>query len=147
MYLLDTNHRSKIIKGDDTLLLRLKQTSIEGFSVCTTVFGELVFMACNSGFQTANLEKVLDFCSRLRFFPLDSETGQVYGRLKAVLLAEIGPKEAAKRRGFRLQTLGIHDNDLWIASVAIQHDLVVLTGDKDFARIAKHSALQHESWL
>ena len=147
MYLLDTNHCSKIIRGEPSLLNRLKESSLSSFSICAIVFGELVFMAFNSEFHEANLEKVISLCARLRCFPLDNGTAEIYGRLKAMLIEKIGPREILKRRSFKLQKLGIHDNDLWITSVAIQHDLIILTTDSDFARIAEHAPVKSESWI
>jgi tRNA(fMet)-specific endonuclease VapC len=62
-------------------------------------------------------------------------------------MARFGPNERAKQRQFDLRNLGFSDNDVWIAATAIRFNLIVITSDSDFARIAEVTALRHESWL
>ena len=43
--------------------------------------------------------------------------------------------------------LGIGENDLWIAAVAIQHQLTLATADRDFQRIQSVQSFELESWI
>lgn len=61
-------------------------------------------------------------------------------------MRHFGPKEKNKRRKTRLTDLGVSQHDLWIASIAIQHDLIVVTMDSDFQRIKTVHDLPVESW-
>ncbi|WP_373270749.1 PIN domain-containing protein [Nostoc sp. T09] len=43
--------------------------------------------------------------------------------------------------------LGFDENDLWIAAVALQYSLIVVSADSDFQRIQQVRKLSVESWL
>ena len=44
--------------------------------------------------------------------------------------------------------LGFDENDLWIAAVALQNDLIVVSSDSDFQRIKQvENKLTIESWV
>ncbi|NJR68514.1 MAG: type II toxin-antitoxin system VapC family toxin [Synechococcales cyanobacterium CRU_2_2] len=58
-----------------------------------------------------------------------------------------GPKAKQKRRKMTAANLGFSDHDLWIASTAIQHNLILVSADRDFQRMQEASAFQLESWL
>jgi tRNA(fMet)-specific endonuclease VapC len=45
MYLLDTNHCSRLILGDSNLVQRLSEVSDDNVATCSIVAGELVNMA------------------------------------------------------------------------------------------------------
>jgi len=64
-----------------------------------------------------------------------------------VLVEQYGPRERAKRRNFDLSRLGFHDNDLWIASCALDVAMTVVSTDGGFARIAAVSDLEVDSWI
>jgi len=46
-----------------------------------------------------------------------------------------------------MQTLGISDNDLWIACTAIEHNLKIVSQDSDFSRMKEVMNISLESWL
>ena len=77
---------------------------------------------------------------------MDEQTAQTYGQLKADLFDHFGPKERAARRRFTLASLGFTDNDLWIAATALQHGIIVVSSDSDFARVQEVRPLSLESW-
>lgn len=79
-------------------------------------------------------------------FRIDNHTAEVYGQLKAELFEHFGPKERAARRRFTLASLGFTDNDLWIAATALQHDLAIVSSDRDFVRIREVRPLNLEAW-
>jgi len=115
-------------------------------ATCVIVRGELMFMAENSERKHVNLVRVREFLRDIETHVLDDETADVYGRLKAALLNRLGPRKRAKRRRVKIETLGFKDNDLWIAAAAMRHGLTLISGDRDFERIARVEGLSHEGW-
>lgn len=147
LYLLDTNHCSRIIEGEKPVLERFIEHRSSAAATCVIVQGELLYMAHFSQYAESNIERISDFLEAMRIYSIDEATCDFYGRIKTAAMRRWGPKERAKRRNFDLGSLGFSDNDLWIAAIALRHDLIVVSSDKDFARIAEVSALRHESWL
>ena len=94
-----------------------------------------------------NVDRISAFLEAIQIHSIDESTCNLYGRMKSAAMRRWGPKERAKRRNFDLQSLGFSDNDLWIAAIALRHDLIVVSSDSDFARIAEVTDLRHESWL
>jgi tRNA(fMet)-specific endonuclease VapC len=80
-------------------------------------------------------------------YPIDSETANIYGKLKAAVFDKFAPKDKSKRRQFTIQNIGFGENDLWIAATAIQHSLTIITADRDFQRIQEVQPLILDSWL
>lgn len=149
MYLLDTNHCSGILGGDQGVEAKLSADDDLELSICVALKGELVFMAQNSEHKNENMAAIKALCSRFTVYDIDEEISEIYGEVKASLVAKFGPRDKSKRRKFKMhKELGISDNDLWIASVAIKNNLVLLTNDeKDFSRITAVSKLRKENWL
>ncbi|MDQ1327104.1 MAG: tRNA(fMet)-specific endonuclease VapC [Candidatus Poribacteria bacterium] len=79
-------------------------------------------------------------------YEIDNETAIVYGKLKNEILERFGPKDKRKRKGFKVESLGIKDNDLWISAVAIQHNLILISGDSDIIRLSGIEGLRVENW-
>jgi tRNA(fMet)-specific endonuclease VapC len=147
MYLLDTNHCSRIILGE-TSIIRSLQEHI-GFGVATSVIvqGELLYMVQKSSQQETNLRFVKSFLQTIDLYPISGGVADVYGSLKGKIIEYFGPKDKAKRRKFTVQNLGFSDNDLWIASTALHYNLTVVSGDRDFQRIQQVAAFESESWF
>ncbi len=147
MYLLDTNHCSYIIQGQSEVLSRLAQLGDSSISTCVIARGELIFMAQRSERTSENLVRVQAFLSGMVVYPLDDGTADIYGDLKASILEQFGPKERREKRRTKIEALGVSDNDLWIAAVALQHSLTIVSSDSDFKRISEARELQLETWM
>ncbi|BAY17910.1 hypothetical protein NIES21_37520 [Anabaenopsis circularis NIES-21] len=147
MYLLDTNHCSRIIFGDFNLIQQLQTHSEAGIATSVVVCGELLYMAAKSDQSVANLQQVRGFLDTIDIYPINLSISEGYGNLKGKLVNAFGPKEKAQRRNFNLQSLGFGDNDLWIAATAIYYNLTLVSTDNDFRRIQQVEMLTLESWL
>jgi tRNA(fMet)-specific endonuclease VapC len=135
MYLLDTNHCSRIIFGETNLIQQLELHSEAGVATSVIVRGELLYMAAKSQQTAANIQQVNAFLNKIDLYPINLSISDIYGDLKGKLINTFGPKEKAERRKFNIQTLGFGDNDLWIAATAIHYNLTIVSTDNDFRRI------------
>jgi tRNA(fMet)-specific endonuclease VapC len=70
------------------------------------------------------LQRIDDFLSKSVVLPIELETARIYGGLKR--------QAHAKGRS-------IPENDLWIAAIAVQADIPLLTADRHFEVIDKLS--------
>jgi tRNA(fMet)-specific endonuclease VapC len=147
MYLLDTNHCSRIIFGDAALLQVLQQHLGDGVATSVIVRGELLYMVYKSERVVENLRVVNAFLQTISFYPASREVSDVYGKLKGDIIKQLGPKDKAQRRNFKLQTLGFGENDIWIAATAIHYGLTLLSADRDFTRIQQIQPFALESWV
>jgi tRNA(fMet)-specific endonuclease VapC len=147
MYLLDTNHCSCAILGDSNILSRLAAAETASITTCAIVWGELIDMAERSQRRESNRSLIERFLQGIYIYPIDSTTATLYGQLKAALFNRFAPKEPNKRRKTKIAQLGFDDNDLWIAAVAIQHDLILVSADSDFQRMQQVQAFSVESWV
>lgn len=146
MYLLDTNHCSRIIAGDETVLRHVAEAGESQVATCIIVWGELMFMAYNSQQRTENLARIQEFLEDIGVYLVDEETADIYGQFKAEIINHFGPRERRQRRRTRIEDLGIHDNDLWIAAIALRHNLTMVSADRDFQRMGEVRALPLECW-
>ncbi|MBD2629458.1 type II toxin-antitoxin system VapC family toxin [Trichormus variabilis] len=147
MYLLDTNHCSRIIFGETNLIQQLEVHNEAGVATSVIVRGELLFMAAKSQQTDANIQQVKAFLNTIDLYPINLSISDIYGDLKGKLVNVFGPKEKAERRKFNIQTLGFGDNDLWIAATAIHYNLTVVSTDNDFRRIQQVYSFALESWV
>ena len=146
MYLLDTNHCSRLLQGDSGITERLKALDAAPVATSAIVHGELMFMVHRSDRRAENLAAVQSLLADLIVLPVDDTVAAIYGQTKAALLDRFGPRERARRRRYDLRQLGISDNDLWIAATAQQHAAIVVSADEDFARMAEVIPLRIETW-
>jgi tRNA(fMet)-specific endonuclease VapC len=147
MYLLDTNHCSRAILGDSAILSRLDSIENTLVATCVIVQGELIDMAERSQRRRNNLILVQNFFQGIYVYNIDGATATLYGQLKAELFKQFAPKEKSKRRKTKMTELGFDENDLWIAAIALQHNLTIVSADSDFQRIHQVKALSLESWV
>lgn len=146
MYLLDTNHCSRIIQGELSVIARLEQAGDAFVSTCVVVAGELRFMVQKSEKKNQNLNTVNNFLENIRIYPIDSEVAKIYGDLKFNLYKHFGPKEKKKREQLKIHKLGFTENDLWIAATAKKNKLIIVSSDTDFKRMQEVLDIAVESW-
>jgi tRNA(fMet)-specific endonuclease VapC len=125
-YLLDTNAVIALNAGDPALLEQLQEAD-EVF-VPAIVLGELYFGAEKSGRAEENRQRVDTLADRWIIHDCDRVTARHYGRIKNQL---------------RTQGQPIPENDIWIAALAKQHDLVLVTRDQHFSHV---EGLKTASW-
>lgn len=118
--LIDTNVYSGALRGDQDIVVVLRQAEHIGLSVIS--MGELF-----SGFKGGTREEenrrelgVFLDSPRVALYPVDEYTAQHYC---AVL-------DQLRRSGTPIPT-----NDIWIAATAFQHGLALFTRDSHFSRI------------
>ncbi|MEO0838402.1 MAG: PIN domain-containing protein [Cyanobacteria bacterium J06643_5] len=147
MYLLDTNHCSAIILGEPNVIKRVQEVGEDNIFTCVIVQGELTFMMEKSQRREANLAQLAKFLEDIRIYRITEETATIYGQIKAALINQFAPKEKSKRRKAKVTDLGFDENDIWIAAIALQNNLTIVSRDSDFLRIQQVKSLSIESWI
>ena len=117
-YLLDTNIVIAIFAGVTDVLERLAESN-EVF-LPTIVLGELYYGARKSTHVDANIARIDDLAASSSLLGCDSDTSRHYGRIKNDLRAKGRP---------------IPENDIWIAAVAQQHGLTLVSRDTHFSEV------------
>lgn len=147
MYLLDTNHCSRILNGDKNVLKKLQENETEEVGISVITRGELIFMVEKSEKQVENLEKVAQFLEAINIYRIDDQVADCYGQLKGQIIKHFGPKkDKSKRDKVTIQSLGFSDNDLWIAATVISYGMTLVSADSDFVRVQEVQHLSLENW-
>ena len=146
MYLLDSTTCIDILDEAPEVARRLRELGDAPVATCAIVRGELVYMAMKSRDREKNLSRVDGLLADLDVHPADDAVAEHYGRLKLALLEHFGPRDEAKRRKTKVETLGFKDNDLWIAATAKRHGLIVVSSDYAFRRMAEAGGPPAEVW-
>lgn len=117
--LLDTNIVIALFAGD----ARVRAGIVSSTLVCVPAIamGELFYGANKSGRVDENIARLSRFAEQADVLACDTGTAAAYGVVKAALQRAGTP---------------IPENDLWIAAVARQHELVLVTRDRHFERVA-----------
>ena len=97
--------------------------------------------------REANLAQLAQFLEDIRIYRITEETATIYGQIKAALINQFAPKEKSKRRKAKVTDLGFDENDIWIAAIALQNNLTIVSRDSDFLRIQQVKSLSLESWI
>ena len=111
-YLLDTNIVIAIFAQDASVAFQLA-TAAEVL-IPSIVIGELFYGAYNSKRRAENVQRINDFIEANTIISCDSETAQCYGQIKNTLKIKGRP---------------IPENDIWIAAIAQQHKLTLISRD------------------
>ena len=125
-YLLDTNIVIALFANEAIVKDNLAQAN-EVF-IPSIVIGELCYGARKSGRVSANLAKVDELVANSTILVCDAEIARQYGEVKNKL---------------RLKGRPLPENDVWIAALALQHGLTLVTRDAHFQEVEN---LQVEAW-
>jgi len=119
IYLLDTNAAVARLANDAKITIIIRQA--ETVYISTIVLGELYFGAEKSARVAENLQRIEEFVAGMGILNVDKDTAREYGRIVHQLQIKGRP---------------IPRNDIWIAAVALQYDLTLLTRDEHFKVVA-----------
>jgi len=116
--LLDTNIVIALFEQEPSA--RSGLLSAQGYCVPSIVLGELYFGAERSARRDENVARVDRFAAGSEVLVLDVESARHYGAIRDAL---------------RKQGRPIPDNDIWVAAIARQHNLTLITRDAHFRDI------------
>jgi tRNA(fMet)-specific endonuclease VapC len=91
--------------------------------------GELLYGASKSTRAEENAARIREFAGAVSILPVTGDTAEQYGAIKNELRAKGRP---------------IPENDIWIAALARQHDLTLVSRDQDHFR--EVPGLRLETW-
>lgn len=117
-FLLDTNIIIALWANDEAITNQLVNAS-EVF-VSSITLGELYYGARKSSWSAKNMARIDAFAAQSKILLCDMTTAQNYGQIKNAL---------------RVKSRPIPENDLWIAAIAMQHGLTLVTRDDHFSAI------------
>ena len=130
MYLLDANIVSYWMRGDRSLMDKIRSHSPSDLSLSTITLAEILYGIEKSPVKKKERRtKIERICSQLEIHPFDEPAAEKYGLVRARL----------EREG-----LIISERDLQIASIAMANRLCIVTHNtKEFNRI---KGLTVEDW-
>ena len=96
--------------------------------VASVVVGEMYYGALASGRKESNIQRIQDFARVVTVLACDAGTALSYGEVKSRLRQKGRP---------------IPENDVWIAAIALQHGLTLVSRDPHFNEV---EGLLQESW-
>ncbi|RKZ54335.1 MAG: VapC toxin family PIN domain ribonuclease [Candidatus Parabeggiatoa sp. nov. 3] len=117
-FLLDTNIIIALF-AQEMVIKAFLITAKEVF-VPAIVIGELYYGARNSGRIEENVKRIDQFAAANEILFCDAKTAQYYGLIKQKLRQKGQP---------------IPDNDIWIAAIALQYELTLVSRDQHFSKI------------
>ncbi len=125
-FLLDSNIIIALFAGDPEVRRRIS-TNNEVF-ISSVALGELYYGAYKSEHVGDNLKRAKEFGQHSTVLVCDETTADHYGSIKNSLRAKGRP---------------IPDNDIWIAAIAKQHQLTLVSRDSHFSEVENLSV---EAW-
>lgn len=117
-YLLDTNIIIGLFAHEQSILINFNQAG-SAFVPSITI-GELHYGAQKSGRVQQNLERINRFVTEVEILSCDAATATQYGVIKNQL---------------RLKGKPLPENDIWIAAIALQYNLTLVSRDAHFQNI------------
>ena len=117
-FLLDTNIVIALFAQDASVTFHL--SNADEVFVPSVVIGELTYGAHKSSRVQENLKRIEEFVANNKVLSCDLETAKVYGQIK---------------NGLQIKGRPIPENDIWIASVAIQYGLTLVSRDAHFKEV------------
>jgi len=125
-YLLDTDTCVLALRHHAGVLRRLKSLSPDDVAVTSLTEAELGYGARQSRDPVGSRKSVAALLQPINRLPFDSEAAERYSELRLALRAH-----------------PISERDLLTASVALTHRITLVTGNREFARVA---GLALEDW-
>jgi tRNA(fMet)-specific endonuclease VapC len=123
-YLLDTNIIIALFASETAV-----QTSLANVSevfISSIVVGELYYGARKSARTVENLERIDQLVANSVVLGCEIATAHYYGQVKNQL---------------RLKGRPLPENDIWIAALALQHNLLLVTRDAHFQNVENLQAI------
>jgi tRNA(fMet)-specific endonuclease VapC len=114
-FLLDTNIVLALFANDQAVVEQIEDAD-EVF-IPSIVLGELYYGARRTGNSRENIAWIYEFAQSNAVLPCDAETARWYGVLKDLLRQKNGL---------------LPENDVWIAALALQYGLILVTRDPQF---------------
>lgn len=124
--LLDTNAVIALQNGD-TAFLKLIEDNPE-ILLPAPVVAELYYGAYNSSKVDENIKVIERLVSENTILNCDADTGKLWGQI---------------RRQLKVKGRPIPENDIWIAAIALQYNLILITNDEHFSEVKN---LKTETW-
>jgi tRNA(fMet)-specific endonuclease VapC len=161
-HLLDCNTLSAYFDEVDTVVKRARRVPSESFGhISIITLGEIEFgHRRNSTTNQAVREEFEQFIEEK--FPwivcLSRDTPEYYGAIRAELFRSHGPQSATSKQNRVEQlcdrvtghSLGIDENDLWLAAQAVERAMVLVSNDRmpriRDAALAAGYRLNYENW-
>ncbi|MHA1745923.1 MAG: type II toxin-antitoxin system VapC family toxin [Promethearchaeota archaeon] len=125
-YLLDTNIIIGLFAQEQEILVRIEKA--KRIFIPSIAIGELHYGARKSTRVDENLTRINQLLAQSVILSSDEETGYWYGIVKDQLRRAGNP---------------IPENDIWIAAITIQRNLILATRDKHFKVV---DGLNIEMW-
>ena len=117
-FLLDTNVVIALFRKDKAVIEAIRHAD-EVF-IPVIVLGELYYGARKSAHADENVDRITDLARTGSLLSVDEKTAEFYGTVKNALRTSGTP---------------IPENDIWIAAVARQHGLTIVTRDEHFRKV------------
>lgn len=119
---------NKCLLDTSIIVQALKKNAVVGRNLDTlkeiyvplTAIGELFYGAYKSDHLVKHLDKTALFLARCIILFPDYQTAELYGKTKASLMKKGKP---------------IPENDIWIAAIALQHNLSLYENDRHFREV------------
>ena len=124
--LLYTSIIIELFSGNKTVADRINK--LNSFYLPAVVVGELYTGVFSSSHESKHLKKLRDFLSLATIIEINDETAEHYGKIASDL----------RKKGRPIPT-----NDIWIAAIAKQYELPLITKDKHFKEI---KSIQTREW-
>ena len=117
-YLLDSNIVVAIFRPEPEVVT--KAGNAKAVYLPVIVIGELYFGALKSQKITQNITRLEKFMDKTHILDCNKETAREFGKIKHLLIKAGTP---------------IPENDIWIAAIAMQHKLTLVSRDKHFKNV------------
>lgn len=114
-FLLDTNIVIGLFSNDPVIVDKISVS--KEIYIPVIVIGELYFGATQSTKRDENKNRIKALIENSNILYCTPTTGSFYGTIKATLKSKGNP---------------IPENDIWIAAIAKEHNLALVTRDKHF---------------